>query len=119
MKECFLPRLVGICNNGLPRVDEAALPSATADAGVTVMATDVLMIGLGTLTIGALGVVVISTIDAKPLGTSSEGEGDSDGRFIFDDGQYREEILGREIRVTHGEPQAVGRPQAVVVRRLP
>ena len=67
---------------GLLRVDEDAL-CADAEAGVTVMATDVLSVGLGALPLaGARGVASRSAFTGKPLGLSSMGDGGIEGRFI-------------------------------------
>lgn len=67
---------------GLLRVDEDAL-CAVAEAGVTVMATEVLRVGLGTMpAAGARGVASRSGSTGKALGLSSIGDGGIEGRLI-------------------------------------
>lgn len=84
MKE-RLERREGIWEIGLPRVEEAALLRAAAEAGVTVMATVVLRFGclLGTLeAAGARGVAEGSSTRREPLGCWYKGECGRDGRSM-------------------------------------
>lgn len=100
MKE-RLERSEGMCEIGLPRVDEAALLIAAAEAGVTVMAMVVLRIGglLGALeAAGARGVAEESLIITEPLGCSLIGECGRDGRFMtFKAGVVRRQIYSARM----------------------
>lgn len=76
MKE-RLVRREGFCDRGLPREEEAALLSAAAEAGVTVIAIEVCRVWklLGTLEAAcARGVAVVLLFIGMPLGCSYNGE---------------------------------------------
>lgn len=86
-----LPLSAGRWESGLAALDEAALLMAAAEAGVTVMATEVLTGGYGRIVpLGARGVAEGSAFSEWPLGsreTRSSGEGGREGRFMAGSGE--------------------------------
>jgi hypothetical protein len=80
MNECLV-RSIGACILGLLRADDTALLKPTADAGVTVMATEELIIGVVTLcATGAVGGTVVVTREGDlPIASCVEG---GEVRFI-------------------------------------
>jgi hypothetical protein len=82
MKECLV-RSMGACILGLLLADEAALLRPTAGAGVTVIAMDVLTIGVTvSVAAGAVGGAIEVTEVTGLVDASCVVEGKGDGRFI-------------------------------------